>query len=144
MIHQSNRVRGFTLIEILLTAAIIAVCLCGLLLTYMNMFVLADMSRDYTLATNALQAKMEQIKKEDFSNLLSAGGPFNLTDFGFPYPDSGGCVNVTENFSNYTNTITRVKVSACFRSRSRLIGDSTLNCTRSPVEIVTFIENTNE
>lgn len=136
--------RGFTLIEVLFTAAIIAVCVCGLLLTYMNMFILADLSRDYTLATNTAQARMEEIKKRNFSNLSLENGLFNLTDYGFPSPQSSGSVNITENFSNYTNALTRVKVSACFRSRARTIGDSIVNCTRSPVEAVTFVADTAE
>ena len=49
--------KGFTLIEVLFALAILAVTLCGLLLTYLNMFVLADVIRDSALAGNALTAK---------------------------------------------------------------------------------------
>ena len=147
---------GFTLVEALMAITIVAFCLCGLLATYINMFFLTDLTRDVTLATNAVRAKMEEIKRLSFAS-LSAESPrwtFNLTDYGFPSNDSKGVVEIQENYSNYTDQLTKVRVSAYFKSRGRVIGeDANLNGAfdtpgedvnnngrqDSPVEMVTLI-----
>ena len=145
---------GFTLIEVLFSAAILAFCICGLLATYVNMFLLSDVARDTTLATNAVQAKMEELKREDFTQVVNSGsGPFNLTDYGFPSPNSKGRIDIQENFGGYAGELTRVRISASFRSRDRLIGEDLNlngvldagedangnNVLDSPVEVVTLI-----
>lgn len=116
--------KGFTLIELLLTFAILAFCICSILLTYINMFILADLSRDLTLATNSVQAKMEEIKKTAFDNLLT----FNGTKFdidGFAGADAKGVIEVTD--TAYAD-LKRVRIIACFKSRGRVIGeDKNLN-----------------
>lgn len=112
--------RGFTLLEAVLAAAILAFCLCGLLLTYANLLVLADLSRDFTLATNALQEKMEEVKKTDYGSLALGGSAFNLTDYGFPYADSKG--NITVGSAVY-NDLKSVRLTASFKSRGRTIGE---------------------
>lgn len=138
--------------EVLLAAAILAFCLCGLLLTYANLLILADLSRDFTLATNAVQEKMEEVKKTDFSILNAGGSAFNLTDYGFPYPDSKG--NITISNTGYGD-LRSVRIVASFKSRGRVIGeDKNLNGQLdaaagedannnsrldSPVEVVTLI-----
>ena len=145
--------KGFTLIEVLLAGTILTIALCGLLQTYLQMFVLVDLMRDQALATNAVQAKMEEIKNMNFLNLSSANGPFNLTTYGFPSSQSKGGVEVTENFSGYTGALTKVRIVANYKSRNRTIGEDvnfngaldtgedTNNNTRldSPVEVVTLI-----
>ncbi len=123
--------KGFTLVEVLVAAAILAFCLCGLLATYINMFFLADLSRDFTLANNAIQAKAEEIKKTNFDGLSLGESPFNLTDYGFPSPSEPGEVtskgNITVSSTGYSD-LKIVRLIACFKSRGRLIGeDSNLN-----------------
>lgn len=147
MMKSSNK--GFTLIELLLAFAILAFCLCGILLTYINMFLLSDLSRDLTLTTNAVQAKTEEIKKTPFDNLLSLNGTtFNLNPF--PASDAKGFIEVTD--TTYSD-LKRVRVIAAFKSRLRLIGeDKNLNGVLDPgedtdnngalywpIEVVTFI-----
>lgn len=141
--------RGFTLIEILLTTAILVSCLCGLLAMYLNMFVVADLARDFLHATGAAQAKLEEIKEADFDNLAA----FNATAFdldGFAAGDSKGRVEVAN--TAYSDLIT-LRIICSFRSRGRLIGeDANLNGALSagedannngrldsPVEIATLI-----
>lgn len=128
-------VKGFTLIEVLITIAILAFCLCGLLATYINMFFLSDLSRDFTLATNAVLGKMEEIKKTNFDNLSSFNGQiFELT--GFSSSDSKGVIEVT---NTVFSDLKRVGIIACFKSRNRTIGNDIQDCTSSPVELVTLI-----
>lgn len=123
------------MIEVLVAVGILAFCLAGLLATYINLFFLSDLTRNITLATNAVQAKMEDIKRIPFVNLPAQNGFFNLTDYGFPGAfASGGMVLVQEDLFGYTGGLTRIKVAACFMSRGRLIGNDVNNCTASPVE----------
>lgn len=123
--------RAFTLIELLLAFAILAFCLMGILLTYINMFVLADLARDFTLVTNAMQAQLEEIKKTPFDNLLALNG--NTFDIaGFSSGDAKGRIEVCDNttcpaFIPYSD-LKRVRLVVSFRSRGRVIGeDSNLN-----------------
>lgn len=136
--------------EVLLAGAILAFCLCGLLLTYINMFILSDLARDLTLATNAVQAKMEELKKTGYDGLLA----FNNQNFdisGFASSDAKGLIEVTNNLG-YAD-LTRVRIISSLKSRGRLIGeDQNLNGALdpgedangngrldSPIEIVTLI-----
>lgn len=116
---------GFTLVEVLLSLAIIAVTLSGLLLTYVNVFVLADMVRDSALAANAVNAKMEEIRNMDFDLLTTAAGAFNLTDHGFPsLLPSKGRVEMTTSFSGYPNTLTKVRITGAYMTRyNRTVGE---------------------
>ncbi len=115
---------GFTLVEVLLAATILAVALCGFLLTYLHMFTFTDLIRDADLAESALRAKAEEIKNMNFDNLLLANGPFNLTDYGFPsYAQSRGSVQITPNFAGYTGALTKVRITATYLSRNRTIGE---------------------
>ena len=114
---------GFTLVETIIALALLAVTLCGLLLTYLHMFILADMVRDQALGINAVQAKLEEIQNIPFDNLSSAAGSFNLTSYGFASNQSKGRVDVTQNFGGYTGALTQVRVVASYRSRNRTIGE---------------------
>jgi len=144
--------RALTLIELLLTVSILAFCLCSIMLTYINMFILTDLSRDLTVATNALQAKMEEIKKTNFDSLASLNGTtFDIS--GFDSSNAKGVVYVTD--TGYTD-LKRVHIEVSFKSRNRVIGgDRNLNGVAntgedfinvngvneliSPVELVTLI-----
>lgn len=143
--------RGFTLIEVLLVTMILAVVLCGLLAIYANLFFLTDFLRDYTSATNAVQAKMEELRKDTFDSLTVGSSTFNLTDYGFPFSDSKGVVEI--NSTSYAD-LKRIRIVACFKSRNKIIGeDQNLNGILnqgedtwivnnrldSPVELVTLV-----
>ncbi|MFA4843174.1 MAG: prepilin-type N-terminal cleavage/methylation domain-containing protein [Candidatus Omnitrophota bacterium] len=141
--------RGFTLVEVLLAAGILALCLCGLLAAYVNLFFLSDLSRDMTLANNAMQAKMEELKKTNFDALSSFNGTvFDIA--GFSASLAKGAVFVTD--TGYSE-LKEARIVVSFKSRGRLIGEDTnlngqlnsgedLNANNrldSPVESVTLI-----
>lgn len=110
---------GFTLAEVLLAAAILALSLCGILLAYVRMFVLSDLCRDFTKVTNGLQTKMEEIKRTSFDNLLALNGArFELN--GFAASDAEGVVEVTN--TAYSD-LKRVRIIASFKSRNKVIGE---------------------
>ncbi len=153
LLNKRKKITGFTLIELLFTFSILATSILGILLTYISMFILLDLSRDLTLANNAAQAKMEEIKNIDFSNLSSEAGSFDLTAYGFPSVDSRGIIEVDTDSLGYAGELTRVRILAFFRSRGRVIGedlnlngvldpgeDRNLNRELdSPVEVITLI-----
>ena len=132
---------GFTLMELMIAAAILLFCLSGLLATYFQMFILSDLTRDLTLATNAAQAKIEEIRSYAYTNInafnsSSSGYLVNLYDgatFNITGLDGRGAVEACDintcpsEVGNYTDLI-RVWVEVSFRSRGKVIGeDSNLN-----------------
>lgn len=144
--------KGFTLVEVLFTVAILAFALCGLLAMYINLFLLGDISRQITLATNASQAKIEEIRNTSFDKLLASNGStFDIT--GFAAADAKGRVEVLN--TSYADLM-QVRVIVCFRQKGqRIIGEDTnLNgaldagedsnangVLNSPVEVVTLISS---
>jgi type II secretory pathway pseudopilin PulG len=133
--------KAFTLVEVMLAALILAFSLCGILLTYINMFILSDLSRDFTLATNAVQAEMEKIKSTDFTGLLALNGTkFDIT--GFPTNNAKGVVFVTDDHPGGYNYLMQVRIVACFKSRNRVIGEDTnLNGILDPGEDISIPPN---
>ena len=132
----SNRryVKGFTLLEVLIATAILAFCLCGLLATYVNMFFLTSLLRDTTVATSAVQAKLEEVRNIGYAYPVGSF-PFDLTGYGIA--DGKGVVEVSAVAGN--PTLKRARIFTCFRSRGRVIGNDINNCSSSPVEAVTYI-----
>jgi prepilin-type N-terminal cleavage/methylation domain-containing protein len=161
---------GLTLVEVLVASSIFAFCLSGLLLTYMNLFVLTDMSRDSTIANNALVAKLEEARTESFANLSSwctSSSDFDVVNRDF---SAGGsaivigkgnvtCGDVVDTFTNFTYPdLKKIRVVISFKSRNAVIGeDQNLNGQKdagehqagypddgflhSPVEGVILIKN---
>jgi prepilin-type N-terminal cleavage/methylation domain-containing protein len=132
--------KGVTLVEVLVAASIFAFCLAGLLLSYMNLLILTDLSRDTTIANNVLQARLEEARTVAFNNLtswcVSATG-FSVVNNDFLY---GGnpihigvgnitCTDVSDPFTNTTySDMKKVRVVISFKSRNRVIGeDANLN-----------------
>lgn len=137
----SASLNGFTLAELLLAAAILAFVLTAILMLFISCIILNEISRCNTLAYNAIQAKMEEIKDTASANLdsfnsldLLNGTSFELT--GFSSGNGKGRIEVTNEGSiNFK----RITIRACFMSRRRLIGDDIDNCQSSPVELTTLI-----
>lgn len=124
-VKKSNA--GFTLVELLAAAAIMAFCLAGLLLAYISMFTMTDLSRDMTVATNALQQKFEQVQGTGFSALNNSN--FTLASLGFNNTTGMGIVEVSATgYTNATAELKRVRVAISFQSKGRVIGeDKNLN-----------------
>ncbi len=148
-IADTRNINGFTLVEVLLAVSILAFCLCGILITYMNMFVLSDLTRNFTKVSNGLQLKLEEIKRTSFAGLSALNGTrFELN--GFASSDAEGAVEVSD--TAYSD-LRRVRVIVSFRSHNRIIGEDTnlngiLNAQEdsngngrldSPLELVSLI-----
>jgi prepilin-type N-terminal cleavage/methylation domain-containing protein len=145
--------RGLTLVEVMVAAGIMASCLAGLLMTYMNLFTLTDFTRDYTLATNAMQARMEEIKRVSFANLSALdGAAFNITGFSAGNATGVSQVTIPPSGTTYTD-LAQVRLVVTFKSKGRIIGedrnlDGVLNASEEAnstgkPDLVTFIANFN-
>lgn len=148
MKNNNKYSKGLTLIEVMVTFAILAFVLSGLLALYLNIFLLGDISRQTILASNAAEAEMEVLKNTN--NLLVLNGtPFNIQ--GFPAGDAIGAINVSN--TAYSDLL-RVRVVVSFRQRGqRIVGeDRNLNGILdagedsngngqidSPIEVITLI-----
>jgi type II secretory pathway pseudopilin PulG len=75
---KSSRAKGFTILEIMFSAAILA----GLLVSAAGVFVycmeLQENGRNTVSALNQMRAKIEQLKAVSFDTLPSSGGDFVL------------------------------------------------------------------
>lgn len=117
--------KSFSMVELMVGVAILVFALTSILASYANMFVLSDLARNTSIATNAVRSRMEEIKKEPFTNLDSFDGTtFDLT--GFTPSQAKGIVEVSD-VAGFTN-LKEVRVVGCFLNRERAIGeDSNLN-----------------
>jgi prepilin-type N-terminal cleavage/methylation domain-containing protein len=142
--------RGMTLLEVMVASSIFAFCLSGLLLTYINLFTLTDLTKDFTIAANAMQTKMEEIKRLPFINLAS----LNNTTFpveGFTGTNATGVIQVLSN-TGYTDLL-QVRLVVSFKSKNRIIGedanlDGVLNASEEAagagkLQLTTLIANFN-
>lgn len=116
---------SFSMVELMIGVTILVFSLTAILASYANTFILSDLARNTSIATNAVRARMEEAKQESFSNLDSLdGATFDLT--GFAVGDAKGRVEVS-NVSGFTD-LKEVRIVGCFLSRGRVIGeDSNLN-----------------
>jgi prepilin-type N-terminal cleavage/methylation domain-containing protein len=145
--NRKNK-KGMTLVEVLVATAIFAFCLSGLLLTYINLFVLTDISRDSTVANSVLVSKLEELKSTSF--WLLDNSTFNVISSGVQVNGRVCLYDVVDPVTNETySNLKRARVIVSFTSRERTIGNSTscgenVNGTsqlRSPIEGVIMINN---
>lgn len=145
--YRKRTSAGLTLVEVMIASAILVFCLSAVLACYVNVFILGDLSRDFTKAVNVVSAKMEEIKKTNFAGVVNS--TFVLD--GFTAATSRGVIQI-RNITGYTN-LKEVRIVACFMSRNRVIGeDADFNGVLagsedingnsrldSPVELITLI-----
>jgi type II secretory pathway pseudopilin PulG len=114
--------KALSLIEVMVGIAILTFALTAILASYANMFILADLARNKTIAVNALRAKIEEVKEENFDNLdLLNATTFDLS--GFAVADAKGRIEVSD-VAGYSD-LKEIRVVACFKSRDRVIGEDT-------------------
>ncbi|HVS51881.1 MAG TPA: prepilin-type N-terminal cleavage/methylation domain-containing protein [Opitutaceae bacterium] len=76
---RARRARGFTLVEVSIAAAVLALCLTGSLLVLQRGFMAIDNARYTTLAGQILQSQMEKLRMLTWAQLTSttSGPPTN-------------------------------------------------------------------
>lgn len=113
-------VTGFTLMELMFAVAILVTALLGILLTYLTCFELISTAHNLTLATNAVQGKIEEIRDYNFYDIYSDydGQTFPVNEIAVG--NSLGVVYV----DNTDPDLLEITVSICWRQRgNRIIGE---------------------
>ena len=70
--QQKRRTRGFTLIELMVTALIVLTAICGLLLAIYNRVALDELNKQRVIAVNDAQSCLEEIKSLSYDNIISS------------------------------------------------------------------------
>ncbi|MDD5546749.1 MAG: prepilin-type N-terminal cleavage/methylation domain-containing protein [Candidatus Omnitrophica bacterium] len=111
---------GFTLMEVMFSGAIMLVAIGGLLGAYVLCFNLSETARNLTLATNAIQQKLEEIRYQKL-NIVNHYD-YNTFDIpGFAVQNAKGVVYV-DAIPNSTD-LKRVTISVSWRQKGgRIIG----------------------
>jgi prepilin-type N-terminal cleavage/methylation domain-containing protein len=74
-VRKLKKRSGFTLVEVMVAVAIMAFCLTGLLLTFLQLLTLTDLSRDFTNAASGMQATVEAIRTGGFDCIYTSERP---------------------------------------------------------------------
>ncbi|MBI5873880.1 MAG: prepilin-type N-terminal cleavage/methylation domain-containing protein [Candidatus Omnitrophica bacterium] len=140
---------GFTLLELMIAAAIIIVALAGLLSTYVACFELNETTRNTNLALNAAQKAMEEIRSSTFSGIASAYNGYNFAVSGMAVNKSVGRVYVDSTDPSLLN----ITIGVCWEQKGdKIIGEcqevsgalvfsdaNSNNVLDSPVELSTLM-----
>ncbi len=111
---------GFTLLELMIGVGVLIVALTGLLGVFAHMISLNENSGKLTLAVAACQAKLEEMRNSDFSNLYVNYNGTNFNPNGFPSGEAKGAISI----NNSNPSLLQVFVSVSWRTRSnRVIGE---------------------
>lgn len=131
--------KSFTLSELILAFAILALALAGILALLANVMILNTTNREVTLAYSAAQSKMEELKNlaaNDFNALDAYNGQiFVLSNFPTDIPAKAR-ITVSDQVAGQ---LKQVKIDACFMVRNKQIGDNIDLCQSSPVELSTLM-----
>ncbi len=124
MSTQNKKISGFTLLELMIGAAVLIEALVGLIAAYTGCFTLNEEARNLTIAINGAQDKMEEIRNLSFNQIAAQDGT-NFEIDGLSDTDSEGIVEVDSSNPDLLVVI----VSICWRQKGgRIIGeDSNLN-----------------
>lgn len=112
MRHKLNKY-SFTLMELMLAATILVVALVGLLATYVGCFTINETAKNLTLAINAAQQKLEEIRDYNFYKIYE---DYNNTTFEvseIPDSDAEGSVNIDDTDPD----LIKITVSVCWQQR---------------------------
>lgn len=149
--------KSFTLVEMLLATVIIAIALCGILAAYVGCFGLFAVSKNVSIAANAAQGLMEQIRNTSLSQIIDNYADLNFTVNNIPL--NRGVVYVCDDpscCSVCNPELLQVTISVCWTQSNRVFGeDKNLNglldagedlspynnIIDSPVQLVTLVAN---
>jgi type II secretory pathway pseudopilin PulG len=140
---------GFTLLELMIAAAIIIVALAGLLSTYVACFELNETTRNTNLALNAAQKTLEEVRSSTFSGIATAYNGYNFSVSGMSENVSLGHVYV----DNTSTSLLNITVGVCWKQKgSKIVGEcqevsgvlvfsdaNSNNVLDSPVELSTLM-----
>ena len=114
---------GFTLLELMMAAAVITVALIGLLGVFSGCYNLSETTRNLNLAINGARQKMEEIRAHNFNDIhvfynQTANSHFEVA--GLADADSEGSIVV----DNSTPTLLEITVTVAWRQTGgRIFGE---------------------
>lgn len=116
MIQQSHK--GFTLLELMLAAAVLIVAISGLVAAFVGCYALNETARNLTFATMGAQQKLEEIREHNFYNIYS---DYNGTTFGVTgIAEAKGRVDI----DNTNPDLLKITVTVCWKQvGGRIIGE---------------------
>ena len=111
--------------ELMIAVGVLIVALVGLLGVFAHMISLNENSGKLTLAVAACQAKLEEMRNSDFSNLYTTYNGTNFNPPGFSSGEAKGAISI----NNSNPNLLQVFVSVSWRTRAnRVVGeDKNLN-----------------
>lgn len=142
--------KSFTLVELMIAAAILIIVLCGILATYVSCMELISISKNLSFAVNSAQCKIEEIRDYSFSKIYNDYNRQTFTVSEIIAGNSKGVVYI----DNSTADLLKVTVSVCWKQRgNRIIGEdldldgildtgedtNNNNMIDSPAQLVTLI-----
>ncbi|MCP4650043.1 MAG: prepilin-type N-terminal cleavage/methylation domain-containing protein [PVC group bacterium] len=119
--------KGFTLVEILISVAVMAIALGASFQATNYLFQMNELNENITPAMHAVEGMIDGIRNVPYDDIVSvyAGNSFTLNEL-----DNRGVENIGVVYVNEIETdfLMKVKVVVCWRQRTRVIGeDQNLN-----------------
>ncbi len=114
--------KGFTLVEILISTAIMAIAITSTL-QILNYLLMMNESNDVTvICMNELQGMMDNVRNTLYSDIVSVynGKQFQIAELTNRQIQHSGVYIATEIEPLF---ITRVKIVVCWKNRNRVIGE---------------------
>jgi len=159
--------RSFTLVEVLIATVIVVIALCGIMATYVSCFELLYVSKNVSIATNAAQGLMEEIRghrnpcSSSTIPFTQIANDYNCSDSETGYNDLNFIVNnmpTSRGVVSIDDTdpeLLRITISVCWKQNNRLFGeDKNLNgvldagedangnsIIDSPVQLIALVVN---
>lgn len=114
---------GFSIVEVLIATVVLALAICGILSAYTTCLILISTSKNVSVATNAAQGVIEEIRSTPFTQIIDDfnGMIFTVNDV----PSSRGVVYVTTTAPFGNAELLGVTVSVCWRQGNKIIGEDT-------------------
>jgi len=96
---RRSNLSGFSLIELMVAAAILALAIFGIFQAYSTGFLGMFDARDRTVATNYVQEKMEELKNADFDTVVDEASSQIVGDIKFSRNVNVEYIDCCQNFS---------------------------------------------
>lgn len=112
--------KGFTLAELLMTAAILAYVLCGILALFINCIFLNEGNRNLSIAIGHAQFALEEMKNTAFASIQTSVPPWNTATINAKglVPLIGESINIAVSVPGPGVELKDVNVTVAWRDRN--------------------------
>jgi type II secretory pathway pseudopilin PulG len=117
--HMTSNKKGFTIVEVIVATGIFLLSISGIIYSFLKCMELQDIGQSVSIATQAVNSKMEDIKSSTFANMFTT---YNNTTFTANNINGRGVVYV----DNTLPDLIQIKVVFCWRQKTgQLFGEDT-------------------